>query len=51
MHWNPCKGNKLADKPEDYPHSSAQFYITDKQGIFEVTSWMELQDIDLTKKL
>ncbi len=51
MHWNPCKGNKLAEKPENYAHSSAQFYITNKQGIFGVMSFMELQDVDLTKKL
>lgn len=34
--------------PEDYVHSSAQFYLTGKQGVFEVTSFMELSDIDLT---
>ncbi len=47
MHWNPCKGAKLASKPEDYPHSSAKFYILGVQGVHPVTSCMELNDIDL----
>ncbi len=51
MHWNPCKGNKLAELPEQYIHSSAKFYITGDQGIYPVTSFMELEDIDLTNKL
>ena len=34
--------------PEDYVHSSAQFYLNNKQGVFNVTSFMQLQDIDLT---
>jgi hypothetical protein len=49
IHFNPCKCiPKLALNPEDYVHSSAGFYINNKQGIFEVTSFMELQEIDLT---
>ena len=49
MHWNPCKENKLATLPELYEHSSARFYITGEQGIYNVTSFMELRDIDLSK--
>ncbi|HXL55843.1 MAG TPA: hypothetical protein VN958_06290 [Chitinophagaceae bacterium] len=50
MHWNPCKGvNKLVDSPEQYIHSSAKFYIIGEQGIYSVTSYTELQDIELTK--
>jgi hypothetical protein len=51
IHWNPCKGNKLVELPEQYAHSSAKFYITGEQGIYAVTSFMELRDIDLTKRL
>jgi putative transposase len=48
IHNNPCAVG-LCAKPEDYRHSSAKFYITNKQGIYPVTSFMELHDIDLTK--
>ncbi len=34
MHWNPCKGNRLVELPEQYIHSSAKFYITGEQGIY-----------------
>jgi hypothetical protein len=50
MHWNPCKGEKkLAELPEQYIHSPAKFYVTGEQGIYPVTSYTELEDIDLTK--
>ena|SRR5690349_21692780 len=49
MHFNPCKGNKLVDLPEQYEHSSAKYYIEAVQGIYPVTNFMELRDIDLTK--
>jgi len=49
IHWNPCKGtNKLVELPEQYEHSSARFYMTGKHAAYSVTSYMELQDIDLT---
>ena len=51
IHWNPCKGNKLVELPEEYIHSSAKFYVTGEQGIYPVTSFMELRDINLTKAL
>ncbi len=51
MHWNPCKGNRLVELPEQYPHSSAKFYLTGEQGIFPVINFMELRDIDLTKAI
>ncbi len=41
IHFNPCKGNKLVDLPEQYEHSSAKFYIEGLQGIYPVTSFME----------
>jgi hypothetical protein len=48
MHNNPCVA-KLCLLPEEYEHSSAKFYITGVQGVYSVTSYMELQDVDLTK--
>jgi REP element-mobilizing transposase RayT len=49
MHNNPCNGNwNLAKSPVEYPHSSAKYYITGEQGIYNVTNFMEMQDIDLT---
>jgi hypothetical protein len=47
IHWNPCKA-KLVELPEQYIHSSAKFYVIGEQGVYLVTSFMELQDIDLT---
>ncbi len=49
MHDNPCTGKwNLASNPADYIHSSASYYLNDKQGIYPVTSYMDLEDIDLT---
>ena len=48
IHNNPCVA-RLCVLPEAYKHSSARFYITGEQGIYPVTSFMELRDIDLTK--
>ena len=50
MHCNPCRGRwALVENPADYTHSSAAFYITGVQGIYPVTNFMDLLDIDLTK--
>ena len=50
MHTNPCKGKwNLVENPVDYMHSSAKFYITGEQGIYPVTNYMALEDIDLTQ--
>jgi hypothetical protein len=49
MHYNPCKGNRLVELPEQYEHSSAKFYLTGLHSVYCVTSFMELRDIDLTK--
>src|SRR5690349_9947401 len=50
IHWNPYKGeNKIGELPEQYIQSSAKFYITGEHGIYPVTSYTELEDIDLTK--
>jgi REP element-mobilizing transposase RayT len=49
IHQNPCKGeNPLVNNPQDYEHSSAQFYITNEKVNIKLTTWLELQDIDLT---
>ena len=49
MHDNPCKGVwKLVANVVDYPHSSAKYYQTGEQGIYEVTGYTFLEDVDLT---
>ncbi len=49
IHDNPCRGNwNLVHSPQDYQHSSARFYQLSEPGEFEITSYNELQDIDLT---
>ena len=51
IHENPCRGEwNLAVQQQDYHHSSAKYYITGEQGFYEVMSYTELKDIDLTKK-
>jgi REP element-mobilizing transposase RayT len=50
MHQNPCVGKwKLASSPIEYPHSSALFYLSDNQGIYQVTSYLALRDISLSE--
>jgi hypothetical protein len=50
IHKNPCRGKwNLAASPEEYPHSSAYFYATGIQGIYPVSNYMELKDVDLSK--
>lgn len=49
IHNNACTGKwRLVQNPVDYLHSSAKFYLAGEQGIYSVTSYMELEDIDLT---
>jgi REP element-mobilizing transposase RayT len=51
IHENPCRGAwNLAKEPIEYLHSSARYYATGLQGVYEVTSYSELEDIDLTKE-
>ena len=50
MHDNPCKGAwNLAACPVDYLHSSAKYYHTEEQGVYKITGYQYLEDIDLTK--
>ncbi|MFI5172849.1 MAG: hypothetical protein ACHQFW_10685, partial [Chitinophagales bacterium] len=44
IHWNPVKAG-LVPQPEDYLHSSAGFYLTEKQGIYPVTSFLEYYSV------
>ena len=47
IHCNPCKGKwHLANSPVEYVHSSAKFYADGEQGVYPVTSYMLLNDID-----
>ena len=48
MHNNPCTGKwQLAINAIEYPHSSAKYYLTGKQGIYTVLNFRELNDFDL----
>jgi hypothetical protein len=52
IHLNPCRyKTPLAINPEDYLHSSAKYYLTGEQGIYTVTNYLALGDIDLTVPL
>lgn len=49
IHENPCRGKwQLAEDPASYPYSSALFYLTGEQGLYEVFNYFALADIDLT---
>ena len=46
MHNNPmAKQWTLCNNPIEYIHSSAKFYITGEQGFYQVTNFMEMEDI------
>jgi len=50
IYENPCKGEwNLVQNVWEYKHSSAKFYFTGAQGLYQVTSYMELKDVDLNK--
>jgi REP element-mobilizing transposase RayT len=49
IHNNPCNGKwNLVVNPWEYAHSSAGYYINHQQGVYEVTPYSEIFDIDLT---
>ena len=49
FYMNQYKGKwNLCASPVDYEHSSAKYYATGEQGIYEVTGYAALMDIDLT---
>ena len=50
MHNNPCTGKwQLAVSAVEYIHSSAKYYLTGEQGIYAVTNFMEMEDVDFNK--
>jgi REP element-mobilizing transposase RayT len=50
-HMNPCRFDRpLCIGPLDYTHSSAKFYATGEQGIYPVTSYLEMADVNLSEK-
>ena len=54
MHNNPCTGKwKLAGNPIEYFHSSAKFYLTGVPGIYPLTNFMEMEEVNfnLSKEL
>ena len=52
FHNNPCKGKwNLCNSPDEYVHSSAKYYLTGEHGIYPITGYGELLNIDLTKRL
>jgi REP element-mobilizing transposase RayT len=47
MHNNPITGKwQLAANSMEYLHSSARFYLTGKQGVYPVTNFMEMEEVD-----
>jgi REP element-mobilizing transposase RayT len=52
IHKNPCQKKwHLVERPEQYIHSSANYYATGVQGAYEVLSYAALGDIDLSKPI
>lgn len=50
IYANPCRGVwNLAKEEYEYKHSSAKYYATGEQGVYIVTNYAQLEDIDLTK--
>jgi REP element-mobilizing transposase RayT len=50
MHMNPCAGKWMLSKTAiDYPYSSAKFYINGEDGIYAITNFMEMEDVNLGK--
>ena len=49
MHQNCCSGKwKLAEKAEEYFHSSAKFYLCGEHAAYPVLNYKQLDDIDLS---
>lgn len=50
IHDNPCsKKWNLCASPVEYPHSSAKFYTVGEQGVYPVTNFMDMEDVEFTK--
>lgn len=51
IHNNPCTGKwDLCNIPEEYEHSSAKFYETGEQGVYQITNIMEMEDVEFEKR-
>jgi REP element-mobilizing transposase RayT len=51
IHDNPCsKKWNICPSPVEYPHSSAKFYIAGERGVYPVTNFMEMEDVEFTKR-
>lgn len=52
IHANPCRGIwNLVEEECEYKHSSAKYYSTGEHGVYAVTNFAALEDIDLTKAI
>jgi len=52
IHKNPSSGKwQLATNPVSYPHSSAAFYYTGQQGVYQILNYRELADMNLNMLL
>ena len=50
MHNNPFTGKwKLSVNAIEYIHSSARFYLTGVKGIYPVTNFMEMEEVNFNK--
>ena len=50
IHDNPCSNKwNLCNNPVEYLHSSAKFYIAGEQGVYPVTNFMQMEDVQFTK--
>jgi REP element-mobilizing transposase RayT len=51
IHNNPCRGKwNLCNSPAEYLHSSAKFYLSGEQGVYQVTNIGEMEDVVFIKK-
>lgn len=50
LHLNPVRGKwNLYKHPVEYVHSSARFYYTGEQGIYDILNYLELHDMEWAK--
>lgn len=51
IHSNPCRGKwDLCVSAAEYVHSSARYYLSGEQGVYEVTNIMEMEDVVLVNR-
>ena len=50
IHANPRRGSwNLVEDEVEYMHSSTKYYGSGEQGVYSVTNYSELEDVDLAK--